>query len=152
MDVSQYDPTSQSFSRMYAYLCTLLAMNRAIHIRVRWGTSIEFSPSLWRIHSNTNRNIANRVVYTFIYDSLRSIEGSLISVIFRQIRILSSGKRLTEGLNRVRTRRKCPESSLIVDIRNNTIPPEHWLRNAIQKANSRNFSFARVMQTAGGIT
>lgn len=132
---------------MYAYLCTPLAMNRAIHIRVRWGTSIEFLPSLWRIDSNTNR-----AVYTFIYDSFRSIKGSLISVIFRQIQILWSGKRLTEGLNRVRIRRKCSESSLTVDIFNNTIPPEHWLRNAIQKANSRNFSFARVMQTAGGIT
>lgn len=92
------------------------------------------------------------MVHTFIYDSLRSIEGSLISVIFRQIQILWSGKRLTEGSNRVRMRRKCSESSLTVDIRNNTIPPERWLRNAIQKANSRNFSFARVMQTAGGIT
>lgn len=137
---------------MYAYLCTPLAMNRAIHIRLRWGMSIEFLPDLWQIGSNANRNIANRVVYTFIYDSLRSIEGSLISVIFRQIQILWPGKRLTEGPNRVRMRRKCSESPLTVDIRNNTIPPEHWLRNAIQKANSRNFSFARVMQTAGGIT
>lgn len=70
---------------MYAYLCTPLAMNRAIHIRVRWGTFIKFLPSFRQIDSNTNSNIANRVVYTFIYDSLRSIEGSLISVIFRQI-------------------------------------------------------------------